>query len=259
MPLPKIGLKLWSTNINEYLQEAIKLYHNGVFDYVELYSTPDSRQYIPYWKSCPFPFVIHCAHSMHGFNLSLPDNQARNQELFALALQYAQELAVDKIILHPGVLGTTVHTIEQLSILIHTHKIDPSIILIENKPLITLTHDPCVGASPSAIQDICAQCYTGFVLDVSHAIKYAIGAERNWRQVLMEFMQVKPAMLHICDGHMDHPLDEHLHINDGNFNFPEILDICQANWISIETHKDSQENLDDFIEDARQIKRYLNQ
>ncbi len=257
MSVAKIGLKLWSINNKQYLQEAIKLYDDGVFDYVELYSVPESEEYISYWKSCPFPFIIHCAHSMHGFNLSLASSQERNKNLFCLALEYVEKLSAEKLIIHPGVWGNQEKTIEQLSALIHNYKIDSNLILVENKPLVTLTYAPCVGTSPNEIQNICEQCHTGFVLDISHAIKYAIGVKCNWQHMLGDFMQLRPSMLHICDGNMDNFLDEHLHLDKGQFDFLKIFEICQAKFISIESNKNSKENLDDFVDDVRRLKKYL--
>ena len=46
----KIGLKLWSTNTDCYYNEAIRLYNDGVFDYIELYVVPDTLDTLQKWK-----------------------------------------------------------------------------------------------------------------------------------------------------------------------------------------------------------------
>ena len=42
----KKGLKLWSVNTDYYYDEAIRLYSEGVFDYIELYVVPDTLEKI---------------------------------------------------------------------------------------------------------------------------------------------------------------------------------------------------------------------
>ncbi len=41
----KYGLKLWSTN-DYYISEAIRLYKEGFYNYIELFIVPDSLKYI---------------------------------------------------------------------------------------------------------------------------------------------------------------------------------------------------------------------
>ena len=66
----KIGLKLWSTNKN-YVDEARRLYDAGVFDYIELFSVPDSySEFINTWKSLDIPYVIHGPHYTTGLNFA---------------------------------------------------------------------------------------------------------------------------------------------------------------------------------------------
>jgi hypothetical protein len=44
-----IGLKLWSTNEN-YIEEAKRLFDNGIYQYIELYVIPNSFEKIDLWK-----------------------------------------------------------------------------------------------------------------------------------------------------------------------------------------------------------------
>ena len=40
----KRGLKLWSCNTDYYYDEAIKLYNQKIFDYIELYVVPETLE-----------------------------------------------------------------------------------------------------------------------------------------------------------------------------------------------------------------------
>ncbi|MBR2158459.1 MAG: hypothetical protein IJ964_00665, partial [Campylobacter sp.] len=61
----KIGLKLWSLNEN-YIEPAKELYECGKYDYIELYTVPNSLQMLPLWqnlaKDCGVKFAIHAPH-----------------------------------------------------------------------------------------------------------------------------------------------------------------------------------------------------
>lgn len=257
----RIGLKLWSTNDN-YISEAIRLYEKRVYDYIELYSVPNSfAQNINLWislkKKYNIPFIIHGAHSMHGFCLSLTEKKESNLVFFEEAISYFRELDAEYIILHPGVYGKAEETVKQLKSLIKEKVINSKKILIENKPRITLTSDPCIGANPKELAFIKDECLVGFVLDIPHAIKYAIGMKKDWQEVLMDFMALFPDVIHISDAFLSHEKDEHLHIGEGEFDFKKIFSICNADNITIETNKDSKVSLSDFEKDALSLKEYL--
>ena len=46
----KRGLKLWSVNTDYYYDEAIRLYREGKYDYIELYVVPDTLFTLQKWK-----------------------------------------------------------------------------------------------------------------------------------------------------------------------------------------------------------------
>ena len=61
----KLGLKLWSINTDYYYDEAIRLYNDGIFDYIELYVVPNSTETIDKWKKINIPFSLHAPHFLH--------------------------------------------------------------------------------------------------------------------------------------------------------------------------------------------------
>ncbi len=258
----RLGLKLWSTNDN-YIDEAIRLFKQGVYSYIELYSVPNSyKKNVELWNNLKskykIPFIMHCAHSMHGFSLSVSEKAESNKVLFEEAVTYYNQLDAEYLILHPGVFGTAKETVLQLKTLIKEHSsMDSSRILIENKPRITLTSDVCIGSNPKELSFIKNECGLGFILDIPHAIKYAIGVNQDWNKVLEEFMLLSPKVLHVSDAFLSHEKDEHLHIGDGEFDFKKIFSICQAKNITIETNKDSNVSLSDLEKDVLLLKEFL--
>ena len=90
----KIGLKLWSINTDYYLKEAERLYHKGVYDYIELYVVPDTEDTLSAWKKLTIPYIIHNAHFAHGFNLAKSEAKARNAPLIAVASE-KEDLPLD--------------------------------------------------------------------------------------------------------------------------------------------------------------------
>ena len=64
-----IGLKLWNINTGYYYDEAIRLYNDKVFDYIELYTVPVYSNIIDNWKEMGIPFDIHAPQFAHNENL----------------------------------------------------------------------------------------------------------------------------------------------------------------------------------------------
>jgi deoxyribonuclease-4 len=253
----KIGLKLWSSN-TIYKEEIGRLWNGKIFDFIELYIEPNSVEFIEFWKKIRIPFGIHCAHSGHGFNLSLKENIEKNEAFFEEAYHYFNELNAEYLVLHPGVGGDISTTIEQLDFILKNNNIsEREKILIENKPYKTLTDDIAVGSGVEEIRKITGELGIGFCLDITHAVKYSISKKKDWAKVLNEFMKLRPKVIHVSDAFQDNEKDQHLHIGSGDFDFKKMLAICRAEYSVLETVKDSKDSLKDFEEDVKKIKGYF--
>ena len=101
----ELGLKLWSVNTDIYLKEAVKLYDKKVYDYIELYIVPDTLECLEKWKELDIPFIIHCPHFAHGFNLAKQEKMESNRKIFNEVQKYADELNVAFIVIHGGIDG----------------------------------------------------------------------------------------------------------------------------------------------------------
>ncbi|MFH0898174.1 MAG: GNAT family N-acetyltransferase, partial [bacterium] len=249
----KFGLKLWSTNKN-YIKPALDLYENGFFSYIELFSVPGSFQdYVHIWKQLTIPFIIHAPHSETGLNLAKKNQFKTNMHLAQEALRYADQLNADTIIFHPGIDGDIQETIRQINIIN-----DPRV-TIENKPYYTVNDDRiCVGHSPEQIKKILNQTNTKFCLDLAHGVCSANAQHTDPFVFLEQFSELKPYMFHITDGNIHGARDIHEHIGHGSFDVQKLLQIVpHQSYITIETPKSSQEHLDDFINDIKQLKKAI--
>lgn len=119
----KLGLKLWSTNSDYYLEEAKKLYAQGIFDYIELYIIPDTLSTIPKWKTLNIPFTLHATHFIHGVNLADSSKEKYNIEVFKQIEEFSNELHAAYIVVHSGIEGNINETIRQLKNIIELYPI----------------------------------------------------------------------------------------------------------------------------------------
>lgn len=259
-----IGLKLWSVNTDAYLREARRLYAEGAFDYLELYVVPGSQEKLPYWemlrKDLNLPFVIHAPHSLHGVNLADAANSAANAKAFDEVKRFADMLGAGKIIVHGGWCPEDDDPAIAIAQLIAQLKtLADERFLIENKPYLPINNLPrmLVGSTPDEIRSVLAAVKCGFCLDIGHAVASANAHDADWRAWLADFLSLRPAMFHLSDIHVDSKIDQHLHFGTGTLPLAEVVSMLprDAN-VSIETKRDSADNLNDFAKDAECLRRF---
>ena len=247
----KFGLKLWSTNTDYYLAAARRLYSQGIFDYIELYVVPDTLSALLHWKTLPIPYIIHCPHFAHKFNLADPAKRAYNTKIYQEVKAYADTLNARYIIFHGGVEHNIEETAKQLANLHDTRA------LIENKPYRAPLgeKEQCRGYSIEEISYVMQEVGCGLCLDIGHAICAANSLGKEPYSYLESFVALAPKMFHISGNDISSPVDRHLHINEGNYDYQRILSLMRhGEYISIETKKDSPHSLDDFAEDVADLK-----
>jgi endonuclease IV len=247
----KIGLKLWSVN-TDLIAHAERLHRAGYFQYVELYSVPGTcDKVINQWKKCPVPYVIHCAHSSHGFNLAKKDMWIRNQGIFQETQRFADMLNADAIILHGGHDGDIDEVIRQMAELWDER------MFIENKPQLGLNNRVCIGWSVQEIQKIRKSAkVSGMCLDFAHAVCAANAAGQDPDELIDGFFSLKPSMFHLSDGDRHSQKDKHRNFGQGNFEVRKwIAKIPAGARLAIETPMGSGSGLDYFKNDVS----YLNE
>ncbi|MDD4203322.1 MAG: sugar phosphate isomerase/epimerase [Candidatus Omnitrophica bacterium] len=245
-----IGLKLWSINDN-YIEHAKKLFKEGIYDYIELYAVPNSySNCIDMWKNINVPYIVHAPHFMHGMNPARQECIGTNIEFANEAIRFADTLNSKYIIFHPGAEGKTENTIKFFK------KINDKRILVENKPYHGLPENViCNGSTVEEIKQIIDDCGVGFCFDIPHAICSAKSHNQDCLELIKEFLEMSPKMFHLSDGDVDTFFDEHSHLGKGNYPLEKIVPYLPQNMmVTIETEKQSNVSLDDFVEDVNIFK-----
>lgn len=258
MKVLKIGLKIWSTNQN-YLSSIKALKGGGMIDYIELFVAPDSTEdHIRIWEDLNVPFLLHAPHSYAGLNFSDEECEQKNRLLIDKVKLFMLSLRAKKIIFHPGINGAVEETIRQINMFNNEFPDVFDKTVIENKPKIGLGNEECLGASSEELSRIMKETGCGLCFDIGHAICYASWARQPWEAVMGQFLKLKPEVFHLSDGDMDAVTDDHRHFGEGNYDLHRILSkVPDGSYLSIETHKDSKENLDDFVRDVNYLRNCL--
>lgn len=247
----RIGLKLWSTNI-EMISDVISLKRVGLFDYIELYVVPGTiKESLADWRRFPGPYVIHCPHSRHGFNLADRSLKEGNLEKFDEVRLAADALKADIIVVHPGNNGTLAEVVMQLKAL------RDSRICVENKPFFGLEGQLCVGSRPEEISTILqSEAVGGFVLDFSHAISAANAMSVFPFELIEDFSRLSPSMFHFNDGDARMQKDLHMNLGQGSFDLQRIMSfIPPGSRVTVETPRDAERKLEDFVRDVEFLRR----
>jgi len=247
----KYGLKLWSNN-ERYMEQAEKLYNEKAHDYIELYIVPGTYdKYIEMWRNLKIPCIIHCTHSMHGFNLAIKDEHQNNLRMFSEVRAFCDKLDGKYIIVHPGIGGSMENTIEQINAM------NDRRLLIENMPYVSMFGDDCIGSVYEELKTIVDSCNIGFCMDVAHAIITAFHLELNNFEYMKKMLNLAPEVIHISDGRKQKHAS-HLNIGDGDFDFEEIKKITalsNAEYITLELPK-GNDWIHSFTEGSKKIKNY---
>ena len=244
----RVGLKLWSTNI-EYIPLLEALRRKGSFEYIELFVVPGSLDVLAQWAEIKGPYVLHAPHSYAGLNMALPQ-EAENRRLLEEVSRYSRALSPEAIIFHSGTVGDWQEAVRQFLFFRNDFLEVFDQALLENKPQLGLKGEHCVGASPLEIKNILSATGMGFCLDFGHAVSYAASVKADWREVISDFLLMQPALFHVCDGQYSIK-DGHLHLGDGEFDLPWIISqIPPGSRVTLETPKNSKEDLSDFVRDV---------
>ena len=181
----KIGLKIWSTNL-QYIPIARELFKRRVFDYIELFTVPGSIGTLSSWKQLAVPYILHAPHSTAGLNPSDAACREKNIELAREVEQFFYGLMPWLVIFHPGVNGRLSESMDQFKSFGKNFPAMYDKVVIENKPLIGLNNETCLGASPEEVKRLLEGTKRGFCLDFNHAICYSVCAGKDWKNVLAE-------------------------------------------------------------------------
>ncbi len=252
----KCGLKLWSINTDNYFYDAKKLYEKGLYEYIELYIIPESLETLPKWKSLEIPFIIHAPHSAHNMNLAQKELENSNKKNYEQTAKFADDLDAEFIIFHGGMNGDYKECARQLK------NINDSRALIENKPYKPIPQmgfrGTCVGAKFEEVKYIKEFAEVGCCLDFGHAICAGNSLGQDVFGLIDKFKTLEPSMYHLSDvNDITSEIDEHPHLGEGELNIRGIMtSLPKDTYVTVETVKNSKENLYDFARDMEFIKSW---
>lgn len=253
--MPKIGLKLWSTNLN-YISVARDLFARKVFDYIELFIVPGSLETIVRWKELGVPYILHAPHSVAGFNPADPSIRDSNLGIVKQVDAFFLALSPAFVIFHPGLDGDQREALFQFRSFEDMVPLMYSKVVIENKPQVGLRGERCLGASPEEMRFLLNGTERGFCFDFGHAVCYAVAAGKDWKEVVAEFLMLDPAVYHLCDGFFSIK-DAHEHLGSGEFDLSYLIGLVRKDkYLTLETKKDNPDTLDDFVQDVEKMRSY---
>ena len=243
----QIGIKLWSTN-NFYIASVLSLKEKGYFDFIELYvvGNDDTGQTVTQWECLGVPFLVHAPHFHDGFNPAERSLWKHNQALFARAQFFADRLHSPYIIVHGGVLGDELSVSEQLV------RLGDSRIILENQPYRSLDGNICAVSSPNEMRRCMKEGGVGACLDITHAVEYALSTAQKYSDVINDFLNLEPKVIHLSGVDRFAHRDRHLHFKESTIDMKEILGLMRnkmPQFCTVETPKDSEAELETTKED----------
>jgi len=244
----KFGIKLGS-NQTHLLQEVDSLIKNKVFSYVEILLNPNSLTIQPF-QEYEVPYVIHVPHENFGVNIGEESRKEYTFEMIEESIRWADALDASIIILHAG---TGSAKAAQLAL----SQIRDKRVILENMTVKGIFGEDCLGYSAESISELMSIGGFGLCLDLGHAIKASISLERNYRELIQEFVELEPKIFHISDGALDKETDEHLNIGEGVYDFRFIKDIIvksSTRNITLETPRCNKNSLADDIRNLRRLR-----
>jgi len=243
-----LGLKLWSTN-KDLIEDAKKLIIGDIFQYIELTPIPDTS--LEPFLDLSIPYIIHITTENNGLNIADPKIKDYNLDLINECISWADELKAKYLVLHPGY-GSLKDSLDFLDSIIDKR------ILIENMPKIGINEEEMIGYNPAQIKELIGNKFS-FCFDLNHAVKAAKSLGVSYKDLIANFIELKPKLFHIADGRIDYEKDEHLNFGQGEYDLNYLMDIVKdyskknTSYITLETPKIS---LEDDIKNLGILKKY---
>ncbi len=230
---------------------GVKIYPNGkafleqmepYVDFVEIMAVVGAEYtFLKQWKK---GVIIHHEHDGFGVNHANPSKRKKNIAATNWAIHLANKFHAEKIIVHGGHKESKEcsikEIIEQLTPLWDKRIIFENLIYISGGYYMF-----CYNKEQLKI--LTEKFNTGICLDISHAILSGMERQENPEYFLKELKKLPIKHGHLCNGHLEVPVDQHLHFCDGNFPLKrDIKYIPKGIAITIETQKNIEKAKQDI-------------
>jgi len=240
-----VGIKISTKNFN--LLPEIYL-NDDIINFIEIRLDPEfTSKDIRVIKNFELPYVIHLPNSNNGIDFGDLTNNKENVELIERVNQYKKELIDLKpicFIIHPesGDIELSIENIQKL-------KIEP--LALENMPVLGINGKKMLGYDANSLYMYFKSIEKlKFCFDINHAIKAAISMKRDYLLFIREFLEFKkPTIFHISGGNLNIETDEHLALDEGQYNLSEIKKILLNYKHKVSITFETPRNYDNKISD----------
>lgn len=247
----KYGIKIAIKNFDL----LSKIYDNkDIIDFIEVIVPPEfTINDIELIKNLKINYAIHLPTSKYNFDLGNKSSNKKNLEIINRINQYESELSELNplcYIIHPESddINLSISNLKKI-------KISP--LALENMTVKGIHGEKMIGYDINSLKPFFEQIPNlEFCFDLNHAIKAAITMKIDYLKFIILFLKFKkPKIFHISDGNLNVEIDEHLNLNEGEYNFSEIkrilIDYNSNVYLTFETPKNYDFGIRD---DLRNIK-----
>ena len=238
----KVGVKIFPNGkaFYEQMKEHI--------DFIEIMAVEGAEySFLKGWKK---GVVIHHEHDGFGINHANPNKKKKNLAATKWAIHLANKFHAEKIIVHAGHIENKECSIKE--IIKQLTPIWDKRIIFENLIHIAGGHY-MFCYNKQHLEYLTSAFKTGICLDISHAVISGVELHNEPEYFLKELQTLPILHGHVCDGHLETPIDQHIHIGDGNFALKKYLQYFPKKIaITIETPK----NLKKAKQDIAFVRRY---
>ncbi len=244
----KFGIKISIQNF-DFLPD---IYSNQNFcDFIEIILTPEfTTDDINRIQNFKLPYAIHIPNSNYGVDFGDIKKNVNNIDFINKINLFKNDLNPLCYIVHPES-GDIKLSIENIK------KLDVKPIALENMPFKSLLGGELLGSDPEGLMEYFNRIVgLEFCFDLNHAIKAAISKKVDYLDFIEKFLKFrKPILFHISGGNLDIEVDEHLHLDEGQYNLSEIKKIL-LNYNSVvnltfETPRNYKRRIKDDIKNIK--------
>ena len=234
----KIGVKLC-------LDELRLLNILQDFDYIELGLKPPIRvnEVARLREIHKGDYVIHAPTEYYGLDIGSREKEKQSLKLIKASLKVADVLGASIVIIHAGT-GSLQQAKKVLS------KVRDERVVIENMPVRGIKGEACVGYDVESIRELIGSRFA-LCLDINHCVKASIELGVEPLKLLLGFLELKPVMAHVADGRFSNPVDEHLHLGEGDYDLARLLkEVKNVPRLTLETPRWDEER---YVEDLKYL------
>jgi len=246
----KVGIKTFTDKEGyDYMSKVI-----DHCDFIEILVVPDDEIWKQF-RDYDIPITIHVAHQRFGSNPAMPGSEKRSHQCTQMAIDAADYFGSKDIVVHPG--NMTIHENRPLDLDIKDgdkraidflKRYNEPRFRIENLP--TMGKKAELGTYPKEIRKFMKELKCGFCFDFSHAVLSCPWIGIGYREIVNEFMKLKPKYFHICGGSINGQYD-HQDLGKGDFDVDFFKSLLPKDAkVILETPPNAKTH----IEDIRYIK-----